>query len=318
MTQWAVVRNTGEYSESMTIAQTLTKAQATGNDFLMFADDHGAYDPQPKEIAHVCNRHFGIGADGVIRVTHPEYVADLTDAQREALAKAHVDWFMDYRNADGTLAQMCGNGARATALFIQAMHLAVVADGQPLRLGTRAGVKTLTPLADGPDLGTQLFRVDMGPWSVGEEDAYTVTVDSSIGAGKGTFVDMGNPHVVTVVEDVFTSLPVLDNINLSVQPVVEPGIDEGQNVEFVRIDEIDAATDIGEATMRVYERGCGETMSCGTGLCATAIVLRAKTDISHWHIKVKGGTLRVDVTDDNVMLTGSAALVATVQMMQAC
>ena len=91
-----------------------------------------------------------------------------------------------------------------------------------------------------------------------------------------------------------------------------------EGVEFVRIDEIDAATDIGEATMRVYERGCGETMSCGTGLCATAIVLRAKTDISHWHIKVKGGTLRVDVTDDNVMLTGSAALVATVQMMQAC
>ena len=82
------MRNTGEYSEGMTIAQTLTKAQATGNDFLMFADDHGAYDPQPKEIAHVCNRHFGIGADGVIRVTHPEYVADLTDAQREELAKA--------------------------------------------------------------------------------------------------------------------------------------------------------------------------------------------------------------------------------------
>ena len=127
---------------------------------------------------------------------------------------------------------------------------------------------------------------------------------------------MGNPHVVTVVEDAFTSLPVLDNLDLSVRPVVEPGIDEGQNVEFVRIDEIDAATDIGEATMRVYERGCGETMSCGTGLCATAIVLRAKTDISHWRIKVKGGTLRVDVTDDNVMLTGSAALVATVQMMQ--
>ena len=96
------MRNTGEYSEGMTIAQTLTKAQATGNDFLMFADDHGAYDPQPKEIAHVCNRHFGIGADGVIRVTHPEYVADLTDAQREELAKEHIDWFKDYRNADGT------------------------------------------------------------------------------------------------------------------------------------------------------------------------------------------------------------------------
>ena len=287
--QRPVVRNTGEYSEGMTIAQTLTKAQATGNDFLMFADDHGAYDPQPKEIAHVCNRHFGIGADGVIRVTHPEYVADLTDAQREELA---------------------------TALFIQAMHLAVVTEGQPLRLGTRAGIKTLTPLADDPDLGTQLFRVDMGPWSIGEEDAYTVTVDAAVGEGKGTFVDMGNPHVVTVVEDAFTSLPVLDNLDLSVRPVVEPSIDEGQNVEFVRIDEIDAATDIGEATMRVYERGCGETMSCGTGLCATAIVLRAKTDISHWRIKVKGGTLRVDVTDNNVMLTGSAALVATVQMMQ--
>ena len=316
MTQWSVVRNTGEYSESMTIAQTLTKAQATGNDFLMFADDHGAYDPQPKEIAHVCNRHFGIGADGVIRVTHPEYVADLTDAQREALAKAHVDWFMDYRNADGTLAQMCGNGARATALFIQAMHLAVVADGQPLRLGTRAGVKTLTPLADGPDLGTQLFRVDMGPWSVGEEDAYTVTVDSSIGAGKGTFVDMGNPHVVTVVEDAYSTLPVLGELDLTRAPQVSPELPNGQNVEFARIDNLDTERDLGDASMRVYERGCGETMACGTGLCATAIVLRAKTQIDHWRIRIPGGIVRVDVTDDSVMLTGAAALTAEFRLLQ--
>lgn len=300
----------------MTIASTLTKAQATGNDFLMFADDQGTYDPQPREIEQLCDRHFGVGADGLIRVTHPDYVQDLDDDLRAQLSKEHVDWFMDYRNADGSIAQMCGNGARATALFMQNADLAVVSNDTPLRIGTRAGIKVLTPVDDDPDLGRSLFRVNMGAWKMGTQDEYTVQVAGSQGSAHGTYVNMGNPHVVTVVEDAFSSLPVLDEIDLSVPPRVNPVIDEGQNVEFVRVDDIDAANDSGEATMRVYERGCGETMSCGSGLCATAIVLRAKTGISHWQITVNGGVLRVDVTDNEVLLTGGAQLVATVNLMQ--
>ncbi|MEE1295304.1 MAG: diaminopimelate epimerase [Bifidobacterium sp.] len=297
----------------MTIAKTLYKAQATGNDFLMYADADGATDPQPTEIARVCDRHFGVGADGLIRVTRPAHVRDLTDAQRDECAKEGAEWFMDYRNADGSLAQMCGNGTRATALFLQHFKLAECSVGVPLKIGTRAGVKVLTPLKADPQLGSPLFRVDMGAWRMGGLDGHVVTIPGHDGQGKGTFVDMGNPHVVTVVEDAFSTLPVLEQLDLTVAPEVAPAIAEGQNVEFVRVDDIDAAQDLGEASMRVYERGCGETLSCGTGLCATAIVLRAKTGIDHWIVTVRGGKLRVDVTDDDVMLTGSAALVAKVE-----
>lgn len=300
----------------MSIPSIVYKAHATGNDFVVYADPDGRYEPTADEVRFLCDRHFGIGGDGLIRLAHPQDVSDLKEAQLADCAAGQAEWFMDYRNADGSLAEMCGNGTRAITLFAQRQGLADRPGGEPFRLGTRGGVKILTSLGEVEGLGKDVFRVEMGSWQRGDVDGYEVSIPGTAGSARGTFVDMGNPHVVTVVEDAFTSLPVLDNLDLSVRPVVEPSIDEGQNVEFARIDEIDAATDIGEATMRVYERGCGETMSCGTGLCATAIVLRTKTDISHWRIKVKGGTLRVDVTDDNVMLTGAAALVATVQMMQ--
>ncbi|MGO4922579.1 diaminopimelate epimerase [Bifidobacterium choerinum] len=297
----------------MSIATTVYKTQGTGNDFVMFEDADGTYDPQPKEIAAICDRHFGIGADGLIRVTKPQYVGDISEEDLKACEDGGAEWFMDYRNADGSIAQMCGNGSRATALFIRTMH--GIDGDEPLRLGTRAGVKTLTPMPDDDELGTHLFRVDMGVWKIGDVDAHIVTVADSDGSGKGTFVDMGNPHVVTVVEDAFSTLPVLEDLDLDEAPVVTPAIEEGQNVEFVRIDEIDDGEGRGEATMRVFERGCGETLSCGTGLCATAVVLHAKTGVNHWRITVRGGKVDVDVTGDDVMLTGPAAIVAKIEML---
>ena len=203
---------------------------------------------------------------------------------------------MDYRNADGSLAEMCGNGTRAIALFAQRCGVASTQVGEPFRLGTRAGVKTLRPLGDVAPYGRDVFRVDMGSWRRGDLDAFTVTIPGTPGAARGTFVDMGNPHVVCVIEDAMSTL------------------ESDQNAEFVRVDEIDAAAGTGEATMRVNERGCGETLSCGTGLCATAITLRAKTGVDHWDITVRGGTVRVDVTDETVALTGSATLVADVTL----
>ena len=97
---------------------------------------------------------------------------------------------------------------------------------------------------------------------------------------------------------------------------MSPELPNGQNVEFARIDNLDTERDLGDASMRVYERGCGETMACGTGLCATAIVLRAKTQIDNWRIRIPGGIVRVDVTDDSVMLTGAAALTAEFRLLQ--
>ena len=99
------------------------------------------------------------------------------------------------------------------------------------------------------------------------------------------------------------------------KPVVSPVLESDQNVEFVRIDTRDADHNLGTATMRVNERGCGETLSCGTGLCATAVTLRAKTGIDHWTIAVRGGVLRIDVSDTDVKLTGDATLVGDITLL---
>ena len=296
----------------MSIPQHVTKAHATGNDFVVYLDPDGAFEPTEDEVRFLADRHFGIGGDGLIRLAHPRDVSDLSDAQ-VADCEAHgADWFMDYRNADGSLAEMCGNGTRAITLFAQRHGLF---DGGVFRLGTRAGVKTLTSLGEVDGLGRDVFRVEMGAWGRGELDAYEVTIPGTDGSARGTFVDMGNPHVVAVVEDAFSSLPNVEALDLAVKPVVAPVIESDQNVEFVRVDEIDQSTGVGEATMRVNERGCGETLSCGTGLCATAITLRAKTGVDHWMITVRGGTLRVDVTDTDVTLTGSATLVGDITLL---
>lgn len=297
----------------MSIPQVVYKAHATGNDFVVYDDPDGRFEPTEAEVRWLCDRHFGIGADGLLRLTPPRFVSDLDESRVRALTQGGAAWFMDYRNADGTLAEMCGNGTRATALFAEFRS---IADGsEPWRLGTRAGVKTLTALGDVEPYGRNVFRVDMGAWHLGPRDAYEVRIPGTSGAARGTFVDMGNPHVVAVVEDAFSTLPGVDELDLAVKPVVSPVIDTDQNVEFVRVDDIDETTGIGEATMRVNERGCGETLSCGTGLCATAVTLRSRTGIDHWDITVRGGTLRVDVTDGGVSLTGSATLVGEVRLL---
>ncbi len=298
----------------MSIPSIVYKAHATGNDFVVYADPDGEYEPTADEVRYLCDRHFGIGGDGLIRLAHPQAVSDLSDAQVADCKANGAEWFMDYRNADGSLAEMCGNGTRAITLFAQRQGLADRPGGRPFRLGTRAGVKTLTSLGDVSGLGKDVFQVEMGTWKRGELDGYEVTIPGVEGSARGTFVDMGNPHVVAVLEDAFATLPTVEELDLAVKPVVAPEIESDQNVEFVRIDEQSEGDDAGEATMRVNERGCGETLSCGTGLCATAVTLRAKTGIDHWTITVRGGTLRVDVTDTDVKLTGSATIVGKIEL----
>ncbi|WP_169170976.1 diaminopimelate epimerase [Bifidobacterium oedipodis] len=297
----------------MSIPQQVTKVHATGNDFVVYLDQTGQWEPTGEEIRLLCDRHFGIGGDGLIRLTKPAFVSDLSDSQRQEAHDGGAEWFMDYRNADGSLAEMCGNGTRAITLFAQ--HEGVADVNKPFRLGTRAGVKTLTPHGSMAPYGDNVFQVDMGKWIIGEDNAYEVTIPGTKGSARGTFVDMGNPHVVAVVEDAFSTLPTVEDLDLVVKPVVNPTIETDQNVEFVRIDDIDEQTGIGEATMRVNERGCGETLSCGTGLCATGVVLRSKTGIEHWDITVRGGTLRVDVSQQDVKLTGSATLVGAIELL---
>ena len=299
----------------MSIPSIVYKAHATGNDFVVYLDEDGTHEPTADEVRFLCDRHFGIGGDGLIRLAHPQAVSDVNERQIADCAAGDADWFMDYRNADGSLAEMCGNGTRAITLFAQRQGIADQPGGKPFHLGTRAGVKILTSLGDVPGLGKDVFLVEMGAWKRGDVDGYEVTIPGTSGSARGTFVDMGNPHVVAVLEDAFASLPNVEDLDLVTKPVVAPEIPSDQNVEFVRIDEQSEGDDAGEATMRVNERGCGETLSCGTGLCATAITLRAKTGIDHWTITVRGGTLRVDVTDEDVKLTGSATIVGKIELL---
>ena len=299
----------------MSIPSIVYKAHATGNDFVVYLDEDGTHEPTADEVRFLCDRHFGIGGDGLIRLAHPQAVSDVNERQIADCAAGDADWFMDYRNADGSLAEMCGNGTRAITLFAQRQGIADQPGGKPFHLGTRAGVKVLTSLGDVPGLGKDVFQVEMGAWKRGDVDGYEVTIPGTSGSARGTFVDMGTPHVVAVLEDAFASLPNVEDLDLVTKPVVAPEIPSDQNVEFVRIDEQSEGDDAGEATMRVNERGCGETLSCGTGLCATAITLRAKTGIDHWTITVRGGTLRVDVTDEDVKLTGSATIVGKIELL---
>lgn len=299
----------------MSIPSIVYKAHATGNDFVVYLDEDGTHEPTADEVRFLCDRHFSIGGDGLIRLAHPQAVSDVNERQIADCAAGDADWFMDYRNADGSLAEMCGNGTRAITLFAQLQGIADQPGGKPFHLGTRAGVKILTSLGDVPGLGKDVFQVEMGAWKRGDVDGYEVTIPGTSGSARGTFVDMGNPHVVAVLEDAFASLPNVEDLDLVTKPVVAPEIPSDQNVEFVRIDEQSEGDDAGEATMRVNERGCGETLSCGTGLCATAITLRAKTGIDHWTITVRGGTLRVDVTDEDVKLTGSATIVGKIELL---
>ena len=299
----------------MSIPSIVYKAHATGNDFVVYLDEDGTHEPTADEVRFLCDRHFGIGGDGLIRLAHPQAVSDVNERQIADCAAGDTDWFMDYRNAGGSLAEMCGNGTRAITLFAQRQGIADQPGGKPFHLGTRAGVKVLTSLGDVPGLGKDVFQVEMGAWKRGDVDGYEVTIPGTSGSARGMFVDMGNPHVVAVLEDAFASLPNVEDLDLVTKPVVAPEIPSDQNVEFVRIDEQSEGDDAGEATMRVNERGCGETLSCGTGLCATAITLRAKTGIDHWTITVRGGTLRVDVTDTDVNLTGSATIVGKIELL---
>ena len=224
----------------MSIPKSVTKAHATGNDFIAYLDSDGRFEPTADEVRQLCDRHFGIGADGLLRLTKPQYVADLSEAQVAACDDGDAEWFMDYRNADGSLAEMCGNGTRAITLFAQRCGVASTQVGEPFRLGTRAGVKTLRPLGDVAPYGRDVFRVDMGSWRRGDLDAFTVTIPGTPGAVRGTFVDMGNPHVVCVIEDAISTLPRVEDLDLVTKPEVSPVLESDQNAEFVRVDEIDA------------------------------------------------------------------------------
>jgi diaminopimelate epimerase len=283
----------------MTIVQ-FTKGQGTGNDFVLVLDKSGTLDLTAEQVAKICNRNFGIGADGLIRVVPSDFIPEGKASLEE---EASATWFMDYRNADGSIAEMCGNGVRVFARFLTEKGLVDLPDGQVLHIGTRAGVRDIQRNKAG-------FAVDMGRWRP-EAQEFLVKARGLDVARPGQGINVGNPHVVVAL----ASTEELASLDLVREPIVEPKPNNGTNVEFVVPADPLVVNGVGRITMRVYERGVGETLSCGTGIVAAALATRlwAGSDApNQWSVEVPGGTLgvRMFATEEgeHIGLSGPAEL----------
>jgi diaminopimelate epimerase len=254
------------------------KGHGTGNDFILVPDVDDQLELTADVVRALCDRHAGIGADGVLRVVRT--------------ASGPAPWLMDYRNCDGSVAEMCGNGIRVFARYLLDHGLAEESD---LAIATRSGVRTVVQEANGE------LTVDMGPASTGRT-AWALI------AGRrytGLAVNVGNPHLVCMVAKR------LDEVDLSEPPEVDPEVfPAGVNVELVRVSGDHAVQ------MRVHERGSGETLSCGTGAVAAAVAAAAAAgewpangDVT-WTVDVPGGRLTVAPSATASLLTGPAVIVA--------
>jgi len=259
------------------------KGHGTGNDFVLLPDPDGALVLSPALVRALCDRRRGIGGDGVLRVVaaakHPEGIAMADEAE----------WFMDYWNADGSLAEMCGNGARVFSRYLVAEGFAAPGEWS---LATRAGLKPVRV----PRAGD--VTVDMGPAArLGDSEA---VIDGRRLSGIG--VSMGNPHLVCPV-----SAADLDALTLE-DP---PGFDAVMFPNGVNV-ELSTPMRDGHVRMRVHERGSGQTLSCGTGVCAVAAVTlwQAGRSIGNVVVDVPGGRLTVDLDGRTSRLTGPAVIVA--------
>ena len=277
-----------------------TKGQGTGNDFVLVLDQDGSMDISPSQVARICDRHFGVGADGLIRVVPSQF---LPEGQASLAEEPSAYWFMDYRNADGSIAEMCGNGVRVFARYLTEKGLVDLAEGQVLHVGTRAGVRDIQKNKAG-------FAVDMGRWKP-ESTEVLVSVSGLEVPRPSQGINVGNPHLVVAL----ASNEELKSLDLAIAPKLNPEPVSGANVEFVVPADPMITNGVGKISMRVFERGVGETLSCGTGIVAAALATRlwAGPDApNQWTVEVPGGTLgvRMFATEEgeHVGLSGPAEL----------
>lgn len=280
---------------------SFTKGHGTGNDFVLVLDADGELNLTTEQIAKICDRHFGIGADGFIRVIKSQ---NLPEGKQVLAEEPSAVWFMDYYNADGSTAEMCGNGSRVFARYLTERGLVELTDGETLSIGTRAGVKDLQRNMSG-------FAVDIGRWKLDGGEALIHTDGLQV-ARPGIGINVGNPHYVVAL----ASGRELAELDLYEEPGIEPSPEKGANVEFVVPAEPMVKDGVGHITMRVYERGVGETLSCGTGICAAALATRHWAGAGApniWQVRVPGGVLgvRMFATEDgeHIGLSGAAELV---------
>jgi diaminopimelate epimerase len=263
------------------------KGQGTGNDFVLVHDPNAELNLTDSEIRDICDRHFGIGADGVIIATHTSASSEVSHLLSE---EPNATWFMDYRNADGSKGEMCGNGARVFARYLLDGGHAQLSDGSTLPIATRAGIKDITATVNG-------FAVDLGRWKIKNEEVLVHAAGLGV-PRPGLYLTIGNPHVVVTL----ASVEELNALDLNKAPVLEPNLPSGANVEFVVLDDPLISEGVAGLTMRVHERGVGETQSCGTGIAAAAIAIReyAGNTQNYWRVRVPGGqvAVRMFTTED--------------------
>ncbi|MGA8978035.1 MAG: diaminopimelate epimerase [Pedococcus sp.] len=273
-----------------------TKGHGTENDFVLVPDLEGVRPLTAEQAARLADRRAGIGGDGVIRVVPTSCASEPEVLQQASTAR----WFMDYRNADGSIAEMCGNGARVFAAYLRREGLETADE---FAIATRAGTKLVR--IERPDL----IAVNLGPWRLGQPhiadaegfDAL-VHIDGHEPLSALT-LDLGNPHTVVALPETVD----LDTLDLHRSPLVNPEPEHGTNIELVR------PMGAGHLRMRVRERGVGETRSCGTGAAAAALATRfwAGDRGDSWTVDVPGGRLQVRMlADQQVELAGPAVLVA--------
>jgi diaminopimelate epimerase len=291
----------------MTRALKFTKGHESGNDFVLICDPESELDLSPKDYAFLADRRVGAGGEGVIRAVKTAHMPEwshLLDGDPDA------EWFMDSRNSDGTDADLSANGLRVYLAYLLAEGLVSLKQGDRIAISTRAGVKDVQLGANG------MFRVDLGRWSMGDGTVAPVETDISARGldvpRPALGISVGNPHAVVALANA-DELVALD---LTVDPVLEPRFKPGVTVEFVVPADPLVDDGIGRISMRVHERGVGETLSSGTGAAAAALATRhwAGPNAPHnWRVEMPGGTLGIQMfpteEGEHVSLSGPAELV---------
>lgn len=273
------------------------KGHGTENDFVLLPDLQARLSLTPAVISALCDRRRGLGADGVLRITTAGAAQDAGVFDRLPEGVDAGDWYMDYRNADGSIAQMCGNGVRVFAHYLRASGLE---SRDQFVVGSLAGPRPVTLHAVGAARAD--VTVEMG--KVSELGGGTATVGGRHFSGLG--IDVGNPHLACVD----ATLTEAELAALDVAAPVE--YDRRQFPDGVNVEVLTAPRD-GSVSMRVHERGVGETRSCGTGTVAAAVAALhhdgARTGTLA--VRIPGGVVSVTVTDTGSYLRGPSELVAT-------
>ncbi|MET8426813.1 diaminopimelate epimerase [Nocardia sp. NPDC004860] len=293
-------------SENSAADIEFSKGHGTQNDFVVLPDPDAWLELTPSRVAALCDRQRGLGADGVLRVARAGALIETGVLAALPEGVSAGDWFMDYRNADGSIAEMCGNGVRVFAHYLVATGME---KSEEFVVGSRAGARPVVVHHADPVHGE--VTVAMG--RVKTLGVSTATVSGREFTGLG--IDVGNPHLACVDPELTTAS--LAELNLDQLPGFDHTLfPNGVNVEILTALAVGSDGERG-VDMRVYERGVGETRSCGTGTVAAAAAALARdgfdlaSDVGHVKVRIPGGVVTVGIENGAAWLRGPSELVAT-------